>query len=40
MTLLKGVHDPISLGNDPIFSGSWRLQVVETSLSGSLTLGR
>ena len=27
MTLEKSVNDPIILGNDPIFQGSWRLQV-------------
>ena len=27
MTLKKWVHDPIILGTDPIFKGSWRLQV-------------
>ena len=27
MTLKKWVHDPLLLGNDPIFKGSWRLYV-------------
>ena len=27
MTLYKWVHDPIILGTDPIFEGSWGLQV-------------
>ena len=26
MTLTEWVNDPIILGNDPIFEGSWRLQ--------------
>ena len=26
MTLLKWVHDPIILSDDPILTGSWRLQ--------------
>ena len=29
MTLKKWVHAPFILGNDPIFKGSWRLQVHE-----------
>ena len=29
MTLQKWVQDPIILGNDPIFTGSWRLQALE-----------
>ena len=28
MTLKKWGHDPLILGDDPIFEGSWRLQVV------------
>ena len=27
MAVAQWVNDPIILGNDPIFSGSWRLQV-------------
>ena len=33
MTFKKWVHDPLILGNEPIFLGSWRLQV-PSSFSG------
>ena len=32
-TLEHWVHDPIILGNDPMFSGSWRLQVDSGQMS-------
>ena len=36
MTLKKWVHDPYILGNDPIFEGSWTLQVEVVGFLGRL----